>query len=97
MVHGCNRWGVLRRVVLPMAAPGIISAALIAFLASFDEVVISLFVTGVKTQTLPVRIWNRLTQELEPTITAVNTLLIGVTVMVLLTDLGIRRWRGQAK
>ncbi len=95
MVHGCNRWGVLRRVVLPIAAPGIVSAALFAFLASFDEVVISLFVAGVKGQTLPVRIWNSLTLELEPTIAAVSSLLIAVTLLVLLLDLGIRRLSGR--
>ena len=91
MVHGCSRWGVLRRVILPIAAPGIISAALFAFLASFDELVIALFVAGAKAQTLPVRIWNSLTLEIEPTIAAVSTVLIAVTVLVLLGDLGVRR------
>lgn len=91
MVHGCTRWGVLRRVVLPIAAPGIVSAALFAFLASFDELVVSLFVAGVGAQTLPVRIWNSLTLELEPTIAAVSTVLVAVTVLVLLLDLGIRQ------
>ncbi len=91
LVFGCTRWGVLRRVVLPLAAPGIVSAALFAFLASFDELVISLFVSGVSAQTLPVRIWNSLTLELEPTIAAVSAVLIGVTVLVLLADLVIRR------
>ncbi len=91
MVHGCTRWGVFRRVVLPLAAPGIVSAALFAFLASFDELVVALFVAGVQAQTLPVRIWNSLTLELEPTIAAVSTLLIGVSVLVLLVDYGVRR------
>ena len=57
---GASRFGVFRRVVVPLAAPGIVSAALFAFLASFDELVISLFLTGVRAQTLPVRIWNSL-------------------------------------
>jgi len=91
MVHGCNRWGVLRWVIIPLAAPGIVSAALFAFLSSFDEVVISLFVAGLGAQTLPVRIWNSLTLELEPTIAAVSTILIAVTVIVLLADLAVRR------
>jgi putative spermidine/putrescine transport system permease protein len=90
MVHGCSRWGVFRRVVIPLAAPGIVSAALFAFLASFDELVIALFVSGIQGQTLPVRIWNSLTLELEPTIAAVSTLLIGVTVAVLLLDVWLR-------
>ena len=101
MVHGCTRWGVFRRVVIPLAAPGIISAALFAFLASFDELVIALFVSGVQAQTLPVRIWNSLTMELEPTIAAVSALLIAMTVAVLLADAGVRglvarRARGRA-
>ena len=54
------------------------------------QVVISLFVAGVQAQTLPVRIWNSLTLEVEPTIAAVSTLLIGVTIVVLLLDLAIR-------
>ncbi len=97
MVHGCTRWGVLRRVVLPIAAPGIASAALFAFLTSFDELVVSLFVAGVGAQTLPVRIWNSLTLELEPTVAAVSTLLVAVTVLVLLLDLGLRRRQGRAR
>ncbi len=90
MVHGCTRWGVFRRVVVPIAAPGIISAALFAFLASFDELVIALFVSGVQAETLPVRIWNSLTLELEQTIAAVSALLIAMTAIVLLLDAGIR-------
>jgi putative spermidine/putrescine transport system permease protein len=90
MVHGCTRWGVFRRVVIPIAAPGLISAAMFAFLASFDELVIALFVSGVQAQTLPVRIWNSLTMELEPTIAAVSTVLIAMTVLILLLDAGLR-------
>jgi ABC-type spermidine/putrescine transport system permease subunit II len=95
LVHGCSRWGVLWRVVLPLALPGMMSAALFAFLASFDELVIALFVSGVQGQTLPVRIWNSLTMELEPTIAAVSTLLIAATVVVLSLDLLIRRIAGR--
>jgi len=86
---------VLWRVVLPLAAPGMLSAALFAFLASFDELVIALFVSGVQGQTLPVRIWNSLTMELEPTIAAVSTLLIAATVLALSLDLLIRRLAGR--
>ena len=91
LVHGCTRWGVLRRVVIPLALPGMLSAALFAFLASFDELVIALFVAGVQGQTLPVRIWNSLTMELEPTIAAVSTLLIAATVVVLGVDGLVRK------
>ena len=90
MIHGCNRLGVLRRVVVPLAGPGIVSAALFAFLASFDELVIALFISGIGGQTLPVRIWNSLTLEVEPTIAAVSTVLIALTLAILLVDFAIR-------
>lgn len=94
MVCGCTRWGVFRRVVLPLALPGVVSAALFSFLTSFDELVISLFLAGIRAETLPVRIWNSLLLEVEPTIAAVSTLLIAVTTAALGVDAAIRRFRG---
>lgn len=93
LVHGASRFGVIRRIVLPLALPGTISAALFAFLSSFDELVVALFLSGVNAQTLPVRIWNSLTLEVEPTIAAVSTLLIAVTLLVLGADQVLRRPR----
>ncbi|WP_149536075.1 ABC transporter permease [Siccirubricoccus phaeus] len=94
MICGCTRFGVFRRVVVPLALPGAISAALFSFLTSFDELMISLFLAGVRSETLPVRIWNSLLLEVEPTIAAVSTVLIAVTVVALLADWGVRRLRG---
>ncbi|MGY2049751.1 ABC transporter permease [Methylobacterium sp. JK268] len=88
---GASRARVLRTVVVPLAAPGLVSAALFAFLTSFDELVISLFLTNAATQTLPVRIWNSLHLQVEPTIAAVSTFLIGVTGLVLAADVVLRR------
>jgi ABC-type spermidine/putrescine transport system permease subunit II len=87
---GASRARLFLRVVVPLAAPGLISAALFAFLASFDELIISLFLTGIRAQTLPVRIWNSLHLEIEPTIAAVSAFLIGVTALVLLLDFLLR-------
>jgi putative spermidine/putrescine transport system permease protein len=94
MVCGCTRFGVFRRVVLPLALPGMVSAALFSFLTSFDELVISLFLAGIRAETLPVRIWNSLLLEVEPTIAAVSTLLIAVTTAALAVDAVIRKLRG---
>lgn len=94
MVCGCTRWGVFRRVVAPLALPGVVSAALFSFLTSFDELVISLFLAGIRAETLPVRIWNSLLLEVEPTIAAVSTLLIAMTVLALTVDAALRRLRG---
>ena len=71
---------------MPLAFPGIMSSALFAFLASFDELIISLFLAGVRSQTLPVRIWNSLHLQLEPIIAAVSAFLIAVTGLVLVLD-----------
>lgn len=87
---GCSRFDVFRKIVVPLALPGISSAMLFAFLASFDELLISLFLTGVRAETLPVRIWNSLLLQVEPIIAAVSVFLIGVTAVVLILDSLIR-------
>jgi putative spermidine/putrescine transport system permease protein len=89
---GGSRLRVFCRVVLPIALPGVLSAALFAFLASFDELLISLFLAGVRAQTLPVRIWNSLNLQVEPTIAAVSAFLIAVTTLILVAE-GILRHR----
>ena len=89
---GSSRIRVFFRIVLPIALPGVLSAALFAFLASFDELLISLFLAGVRAQTLPVRIWNSLNLQVEPTIAAVSAFLIAVTCVILGFD-GLLRYR----
>ena len=93
LICGCTRAGVFRRVVLPLASPGLVSAMLFSFLTSFDELIISLFLAGIRAETLPVRIWNSLVLEIEPTIAAVSSLLIAVTCMALAMEWAIRRLR----
>ena len=90
---GSSRVGVFTRVVIPLAFPGILSGALFAFLTSFDELVISLFLAGVRSETLPVRIWNSLHLQVEPVIAAVSAFLIAVTGAVLLLDALLRKMR----
>jgi putative spermidine/putrescine transport system permease protein len=75
----------------------VLSAALFAFLTSFDELLISLFLAGVRAQTLPVRIWNSLNLQVEPTIAAISAFLIGVTCIILGTDGILRHRRGQER
>jgi putative spermidine/putrescine transport system permease protein len=92
---GASRTRVFFKVVVPIALPGVVSAALFAFLTSFDELVISIFLAGSRAQTLPVRIWNSLHLEIEPVVAAAATFLIGVTGLVLLADGGIRQLRSR--
>jgi putative spermidine/putrescine transport system permease protein len=88
---GASRLLTLRRITLPLIAPGVLSAALFAFLTSFDELLIPLFLSGVEVQTLTVRIWNSLSLEVDPTITAVSSFLIAVTCAVLGASAMLRR------
>lgn len=88
---GASQWQTMHMVTLPLAVPGLVSAALFAFLTSFDELLISLFLAGVRSQTLSVRIWNSLALDVEPTIAAVSTLLIALTVAILLVNVMFQR------
>lgn len=73
------------RVTLPLIAPGVISGALFAFATSFDEVVVTLFLAGPEQATLPRQMFSGIRENLSPTIAAAATLLIGFSVLLLLT------------
>lgn len=88
---GATRLYTMRRITLPLVTPALISAALFAFLFSFDELLISLFFSGTTTQTLTVRIWNSLQLDVDPTIAAVSTFLIALTVLALVINALIQR------
>ncbi len=80
---GAGPLTAFRRVTLPVIAPGVVSGGLFAFLTSFDELMIPLFLGGPDAQTLAVRIWNSVILEIEPTIAAVSTFLIVLALLVL--------------
>jgi putative spermidine/putrescine transport system permease protein len=81
------------RVTLPGIAHGLFSAAVFSFLASWDEVVLAIFMASPTLQTLPVKIWATLRQDLTPVIAAASTLLIGLTILLMLLVAVIRRGR----
>ena len=79
--------GAARRflfVILPGLAPGLAAAGIMSFLLSFGEVTVTSFLTTARMTTLPVRIYAEATFSLEPTVHAVSTILIIVTVLALL-------------
>lgn len=82
------------RVTFPLIRPGIISGAIFAFIHSFDELVITLLVSGIHTQTLPMKMWENIKNEIDPTIAAVASILILLPVVVLGT-LELTRGRGK--
>src|SRR6202007_828235 len=71
------------RVMLPVIAPGVASGALFAFVTSFDEVIVALFISGSEQRTLPRQMWSGVRESLSPTITAVATLLIVASIALL--------------
>lgn len=88
---GASLSQVLRWVILPRIAPGIVSGAIFAFIHSWDELVMVLFIASRDVFTLPRRIWDGINENLDPAMAAVAVLLIGLTVLLLLLDLLVRR------
>ena len=81
------------KIQLPLIAPGVISGGLFAFITSFDEVVVVLYLSGNK-QTLPKQMWTGIRQEISPTILAVATVLVVLSIL-LLTTLELLRRRNE--
>ena len=79
-ILGANRLTMFFKVILPLIRPGLLAGSLLAFIISFDELVISMFICGTK-RTLPVRIWEDIRLELTPTLAAVSTVLICISMI----------------
>ena len=79
------------KVIMPLIAPGVISGALFAFITSFDEVVAVLFLSGPEQRTVPRQMWSGIREQISPTILAVATLLILVSILLLATLEFLRR------
>jgi putative spermidine/putrescine transport system permease protein len=85
---------VFFRIVLPLILPGVVSGALFAFVTSFDEVVVALFLTGPGERTLPRQMFNGIRENISPVIAAAASLLILLSVL-LLTALELLRRRNE--
>ncbi len=79
------------RVQMPLILPGVISGGLFAFITSFDEVVVVIFVGSAKQQTLPWQMFTGLREQISPTILAVATILVGISICLLATVELLRR------
>jgi putative spermidine/putrescine transport system permease protein len=89
---------VFRRVTLPMMTPGLVGAAALSFLVSFDEVVISLFVVGPQLTTFPVEMFRYVETRTDPLIAAASTILIVATIVIVLVlerSIGVARALGE--
>jgi putative spermidine/putrescine transport system permease protein len=88
---GASPWEARLRVTLPNIRLGIFSAAVFSFLVSWDEVVVAIFMASPTLQTLPVRIWGTVRQDLSPVIAAASTLLILFTIALMVVAALLRK------
>ena len=88
---GSNPVNTFMKVTLPLILPGVISGALFAFVTSFDEVVVVMFLAGLENTTIPIQMWVGLREQLSPTILAVATCLIIMSTLILMSAELLRR------
>ena len=88
---GSNPVHTFRKITLPLIMPGVISGALFAFVTSFDEVIVVLFLAGLENTTIPIQMWVGLREQLSPTILAVATCLIVMSTLILVSAELLRR------
>ncbi|TFC28590.1 ABC transporter permease [Cryobacterium sp. TMT1-3] len=83
-ISGAGKVKAFLTVTLPMIRPGVLAGFLFAFITSFDEVIVSLFISNAYLQTLPVRMFSSLQREIDPTIAAAATIIMLITTSVAL-------------
>jgi len=81
---GASPWTAFRRVTLPLMLPGVTGGWMLAFINSFDEVTMSIFITSPQTVTLPVRMYMLATESIDPMMAAVSALIVGLTAVAML-------------
>lgn len=90
---GAGPWPTFRHVTFPLILPGVLSGALFAFITSFDEVVVALFIQSPTLRTLPVQMFSSVTRNIDPTMAAASSMIMVVTTLLVLAAvfLGGRR------
>ncbi|AUI64312.1 ABC transporter permease [Amycolatopsis sp. BJA-103] len=88
---GAPKLTTLRKVVLPIIAPGVLSGFVFAFATSFDEVVVALFLQTPAIKTLPVKMYESIVLEIDPTIAAASSLIVVFTTILLFVPTFLRR------
>jgi putative spermidine/putrescine transport system permease protein len=91
---GANSWTTFRRVIMPLIMPGMISGALFAFITSLDEIVAVIFIADVEQRTIPRQMFSGIREQISPTILAVASVLVLISV-ILLTVMELLRRRSE--
>ncbi|MFT6916215.1 MAG: putative spermidine/putrescine transport system permease protein [Motiliproteus sp.] len=79
------------KITVPLIMTGVISGGLFALMTSVDEVVVALFIAGAEQRTIPMQMWSGIREQISPTILAVATILVGMSILLLATVEGLRR------
>ena len=88
---GANEWVIFRRITLPLLAPGIVAGALLAFIISLDDFIVSYFLAGAGGTTLPVYIFGMIRNAITPGVNALSTLLLLASVLIVTVSYIITR------
>jgi spermidine/putrescine transport system permease protein len=81
-----NRWASFHRIILPLIWPGVVSGAMLAFIGSLGDVVVSYFVSGPGSTTLPVYVFSMVRMGVTPAVNAISTLLIAASIIPLIVS-----------
>ncbi len=94
---GASEVRVFFDITLPLLAPAILSGMLLSFAMSFDDVIISIFVTGVTVNTLPIKIYTQIRTGISPEINALCTLMLAATILLVLAAWLVNRAGSRSK
>lgn len=87
-IHGARPMQALRMVVLPILRPALLTGGLLAFLTSFDELLVTIFLLGRQTQTIPLKFWGDIRFQIDPLLSAASTLI----VLLVIVSIGLAQW-----
>jgi ABC-type spermidine/putrescine transport system permease subunit II len=89
-VHGARPLQVLRFITLPILKPALLTAGLLAFLTSFDELLVGIFLLGRQTPTLPIKFWGDIKYQIDPLLSAASTLIVILVAASIITVQSVR-------
>jgi putative spermidine/putrescine transport system permease protein len=81
---GASKWVTFRRVTIPLIMPGVTGGWVLAFITSFDELTMTLFIASPSSTTLPVRMYQHITETIDPLIASVSAVIIFITMIMML-------------
>jgi len=87
---GASPWSAFRHVTLPLILPAVLSSLLVAMILTFDELIVSLFVSSARVRPVAVQMWSNLLGDFDPTISAIASVCFLLALLVLLADLALR-------